>query len=83
MGSGVFFAPLGFVGALKFNRSYVLGYLLYSCVQVVLTLSFTFSHITNKGQIAAFLLSAAGESVVCYYLLIFFRRLPTSGVIRA
>jgi hypothetical protein len=82
LGAGVVFAPMGFVGALRFKRALVLGYAAYCLIEVVLTVVFTFVFVHDRIQTAAFLLSAAGEVVVFYHVWRFFRAIPVDEVIR-
>jgi hypothetical protein len=83
LGAGVVFAPLGFVGALRFRRSMVFAYVAYCAVEVLLTLLYAFLNVSDRTQETFFLLSAVGEAVVFWYVWLFFRAIPVEEVIRA
>jgi hypothetical protein len=81
LGSGVVFAPLGFVGALRFRRAFVLAYAAYCVVEVGLTLLYAFLNVADRTQELFFLLSALGEAVVFWYVWLFFRAIPVEEAI--
>jgi hypothetical protein len=81
LGSGVVFAPLGFVGALRFRRAFVLAYAVYCAVEVGLTLLYAFLNVADLTQELFFLLSALGEAVVFWYVWLFFRAIPVEEAI--
>lgn len=83
LGAGVVFAPLGFVGALRFRRRYVLAFAVYGAAQVLATLVFTLLYVHSRTQTALFMLAAGGEALVAYHVFHFFRVIPVDEVIRA
>mmetsp|Transcript_31914 Transcript_31914/g.78090 ORF Transcript_31914/g.78090 Transcript_31914/m.78090 type:complete len:179 (+) Transcript_31914:67-603(+) len=76
LGMALIFAPIGFYGAYKFKRPYILVYMLYSAAQVVLYIWYMSRVVNINAALALYGAQALMQCVIIYYLYHFWLKLP-------
>jgi len=80
---GFLFDPLGFWGATRFNRNYVLFYLIYLVVDTILEIVYLSLNASNGLAVTLTLLLICIQLFTLYYTILFFKILPKVGQIHS
>jgi len=79
LGGGLLFAPVGFWGAHRYDKRFVLVYIIYLLLDMILQIIFAFVDITPLLIVLTILILGI-QLFIVYYVYQFYKKLPREGI---